>query len=246
MAVGQVRALIEIMKRVADLDGRIKEREDAIGEIEAERKAIEASLLRKEEALKELSEQSKEADKREYHIEHQMHTKEAKLGDLEAKLFAARTNEEFRALKEEAERWRREIGRMEDEALECLTEAEEIRRRIESAEEELKAAERQAADKVQTLEERKEELKRDLAHYKEQRNRAAEQLPHHILEKYERIRAKVRGCPLAEADRENLVCKGCFISVTLQQVNEILQGEQLVFCRSCNRILYIDEQREAE
>ena len=56
---------------------------------------------------------------------------------------------------------------------------------------------------------------------------------------YEKILKALHGLALVKV--ENYSCKGCFMAVTSQVVNEIKMQEKLVICGSCARILYLEE-----
>jgi len=46
----------------------------------------------------------------------------------------------------------------------------------------------------------------------------------------------------AMAQVDDGACHGCFVAVTPQMVNELINGTHLVFCKTCGRILYLAEQ----
>ena len=37
-------------------------------------------------------------------------------------------------------------------------------------------------------------------------------------------------------------CSGCYVSVTAQAVNELINGHHMSFCKTCGRILYLPEE----
>ena len=41
---------------------------------------------------------------------------------------------------------------------------------------------------------------------------------------------------------ENSACSGCFVSVTSQTMNELINARNMSFCMSCGRILYLAEE----
>jgi len=41
---------------------------------------------------------------------------------------------------------------------------------------------------------------------------------------------------------EGGACSGCYVSVTAQMTNELINGHHLVFCNTCGRILYLAEE----
>ena len=43
-------------------------------------------------------------------------------------------------------------------------------------------------------------------------------------------------------DVESNACSGCYVSVTAQTKNELINGEKLCFCTTCGRVLYLAEE----
>ena len=66
-----------------------------------------------------------------------------------------------------------------------------------------------------------------------------ENIPADQREQYLR-NVKGRGAD-AMAFVEGGACSGCFVSVTTQMMNELINSHSLVFCKSCGRILYLPE-----
>ena len=46
------------------------------------------------------------------------------------------------------------------------------------------------------------------------------------------------------AQVEDGACHGCYVAITPQMHNELINGHALVFCKTCGRILYLAEQPE--
>ena len=65
----------------------------------------------------------------------------------------------------------------------------------------------------------------------------------YLLKKYERMRqSKIKSNIIVPVI--NGVCQGCFMEVTKSVIIELMQGEDLVSCEHCGRILYLEEQQE--
>ena len=64
-------------------------------------------------------------------------------------------------------------------------------------------------------------------------------IPDDQRDQYRRV-IKQRGAD-AMASVETSACTGCFVSVTAQMLNELINAESLVFCKSCGRLLYLHE-----
>ena len=65
-------------------------------------------------------------------------------------------------------------------------------------------------------------------------------LDEHSLKNYNRL-SNIKGGNAIVPVIGN-VCGGCSMNVTTQTLNELMGGEDLVFCLSCSRILYLDEK----
>jgi predicted nucleic acid-binding Zn-ribbon protein len=68
------------------------------------------------------------------------------------------------------------------------------------------------------------------------RNGLASEVDRDHLKVYERVLARHNNFAIARV--EDKVCQGCFISVTAQDVNLLMQGK-FVQCKSCSRILFL-------
>jgi predicted nucleic acid-binding Zn-ribbon protein len=56
----------------------------------------------------------------------------------------------------------------------------------------------------------------------------------------------MEGDPMAALDTVAGICLGCNLPVTKQDMNRILADNDIIFCKSCNRILYIPEGSPSE
>ncbi|RMG41910.1 MAG: hypothetical protein D6719_07635 [Candidatus Dadabacteria bacterium] len=112
------------------------------------------------------------------------------------------------------------------------------------------AVKEKLAEKTEELEKREIEIKeifstleeRQATHLKE-REKIVEKIDKKQLEQYERVRERFPAdavVPLAAGDN----CSGCFMHLGPQALVQIARGEEIVRCRGCGRILYIDENSE--
>ena len=66
-------------------------------------------------------------------------------------------------------------------------------------------------------------------------------MPPDALERSGKIVSSRGGVGLAEVldPRGDATCSGCNISLTLQQVSNVVHNRELIQCKACGRILYI-------
>lgn len=163
----------------------------------------------------------------------------AKVEDLRAKLNAVKKQAEYDAIRNQIAHDNLAVSRLEDEILELMS-------RIEAQEAALKAQEAEVA----TLAAEVDALKADLDSKAEAQAAQLKELEAAIVESEAIIPAdqrdryrrtlKQHGAD-ALAPVEGGACTGCFVSVTPQMMNELINREHLAFCMTCGRILYLEE-----
>lgn len=72
-----------------------------------------------------------------------------------------------------------------------------------------------------------------------QRNSMVRNLDGTLVHRYERMQqSRIRGNAIVPVVNE--VCQGCYMVVTKSLVAELMEGDSLVTCEHCGRILYIE------
>ncbi len=152
-----------------------------------------------------------------------------------------KTNEQYKALLHEIQFAEQEIRINEDRILEVMVNAELRDKEVKAAEAELKAEtiqiekEKEEARKITAADQAK------LTEWNGKRDGLRQGISADLLRHYERV-MKFRGSGLAEVRDHK--CMGCQVMLRPQTYNEVRNGEQLVVCDSCQRILYFDPANE--
>jgi predicted nucleic acid-binding Zn-ribbon protein len=148
----------------------------------------------------------------------------------------AKTNQEYTIFKEQIRREEELRGKAEEEVLQTLAE-------IDAAEAERKALTAKVAEEDKALKRREAEvegvlagIRKHLEGLKAKRADLVEGIPRENLQIYERVLARLNNFAIARV--EDQICQGCFMMVTNQDVNLIMQG-QFVQCKSCARLLFL-------
>ncbi|MBI1741215.1 MAG: hypothetical protein HY233_02905 [Acidobacteriales bacterium] len=173
---------------------------------------------------------------------------EAAIQDLQGKISKYRdqsldvkTNEQYKALLHEIQFAEQEIRINEDRILEVMVNAETRDKEVKAAEAELKA---EAAEIEKEKEEARKitaEDQKKLAEWNAKRDGLRQVISADLLRHYERV-MKFRGTGLAEVRDHK--CVGCQVMLRPQTYNEVRNGEQLIVCESCQRVLYFDPANE--
>src|SRR5258705_3035765 len=173
---------------------------------------------------------------------------EAAIKDLQGKIskyrdqsLEVKTNEQYKALLHEIQFAEQEIRLNEDRILEVMVNAETRDREVRAAEAELKAEtaeiekEKEEARKITVADQAK------LSEWNAKRDGLRQGIAEELRGHYERV-MKCRGSGLAEVRDHK--CMGCQVMLRAQTYNEVRNGEQLVVCDSCQRILHFDPANE--
>ena len=165
-----------------------------------------------------------------------------KIDDYSSKLLTVKKNEEYKAIQNEIALVKSQVNKVDDEIIDFEIDLEDRDASVKLLEADLKKAQDDLAtyQKQSTEAKAGEEAKlEELAH---SLLNAEAVINPDIREQYQRV-IRQRGAE-AMAVVESGACMGCNMSVTSQLLNDLINCDTLVFCRSCGRILYMAEEME--
>ncbi len=165
-----------------------------------------------------------------------------KIDDYSSKLLTVKKNEEYKAIQNEIALVKSQVNKVDDEIIDFEIDLEDRDASVKLLEADLKKAQDDLAtyQKQSTEAKAGEEAKlEELAH---SLLNAEAVINPDIREQYQRV-IRQRGAE-AMAVVESGACMGCNMSITSQMLNDLINCDNLVFCRSCGRILYMAEETE--
>jgi uncharacterized protein len=222
-------------------DQEIRKLKDEVAELPKRIAAIELKLAGTKAQLEKARAAAKadEANKKKF---------EAAILDLQGKISKYRdqsldvkTNEQYKALLAEIQFAEQEIRINEDRILEVMVNVETREKAVKAAEAELKAEtaeiekEKEDARRVTAEDEKK------LTEWNAKRDGLRQGIEADLLRRYERV-MKFRGTGLAEVRDQK--CMGCQVMLRPQTYNEVRNAEGIIFCDSCQRVLYFNPANE--
>jgi predicted nucleic acid-binding Zn-ribbon protein len=229
------RARDRLQKRLDQVPIKLKERTDAIAQLESA--LVEQEQIRKSSRA--------EADRAELEVK----AKEEQREKIKRQMNAPKlSNREYEVLQESLAGVLADINQLTGQALKSLDRVSEAEGNVTAFREELTAA-RQACENA------KAELEGGLTDVREElEKRDAERADYvagvraESLNVYERVRQKhkdalavVDGTIDRAASRigTDLHCSACYMSITANDAVQVLEGKKLIRCKSCARILYV-------
>ncbi len=178
-------------------------------------------------------------------LEHEQHSTEWEIEDLETKLSVAKDSlysgriknpKELTGLQHEVESLNVKRDQMEERTLEIMEQVELATVDLDSLSNKLKVLEEEWYREQQRLSAEIEQLKNIISELKDKRQKALDTIDAETLDCYSRLK-KQKG--LAVARVEQGTCCGCRISLSTAELQRA-RGGGLVRCNSCGRILFLE------
>lgn len=202
--------------------------------------ARQAALTNRQAALETRRKGLQDAKVQLKKREHSLQAHQTKIDDLQVKLNQVKKNDEYKALQNQIANDRAAIEKLEGEMLEDMVRIDEQTSELAGEEAEVKKMAQDVAALQAQLDSQAAEQKVQLQELESAIIGAEAIIPEELRERYRRT-VKQHGAD-AMAFIENGACSGCFVSVTAQMMNELINNQSLSFCKSCGRVLYLAEE----
>ena len=233
-----LRALLELQKTDQDLHELEQYKVDIPNQLET----MKSAQAEAESRLTEQETKVEELDRDRRQRERELQTAQEQVKKYQGQLFSVKTNKEYDALQAEIQAQKILIGELEDDILQLITEAEAAVEALEAMRGETDSLVARFSEESGALESRLSAVDEDVAVKMDERKRMAMRVENRVLGVYNRIRRNLRGMTVVPIKKG--ACSGCFNIIPLQIVLQIRQGQRLVSCESCGRILIIEEGME--
>ena len=208
--------------------------------------ARQAALVNRQAALETARKALQDARVQLKKKEHTVQSVTAKMDDLKVKLNQVKKNDEYKAIQNQMALDKNIVDKLEGEMLEDMVKLDEQAARVAVDEAETK----KFAAEVAALEAQINEQTAGQRGQLDSLETAIIEAEGSIHEDYrERYRRTVKqhgadALSAVEYDRKSQTgaCSGCFVSVTTQMMNELINGGGMSFCKTCGRVLYLPEE----
>jgi predicted nucleic acid-binding Zn-ribbon protein len=178
-----------------------------------------------------------EARARQTAIERELAEIEEKMKDRRMRMQRIRNDKEMQATQREIETMKERIGLLEEQELQVLEEVEALAAKVAQAEENQRQGQQALDGERAQLEAKESELAKAVDRDGQMRKELAATIDRGLMRRYEFILSRRRGTALV-AVRDG-TCQGCHMHVPPQLYNQILKGEEVFACPSCNRLLFV-------
>ena len=240
MSRSETADVMNNLKRLSELDERLATLSDKKKALQKKIHILETNLQKLKDEIDSRLKKIKEESHQEHRDEVLLKETEAELEKVSTQLNTAKTNEELQIFKKKRKELQDRISQLEDSILSHLSDLDSDKDKVQASRQEVKQQEDEAGREISELQSEIAQIVEEESGVSEKRSEVASHVPRDILKKYERVLAKEKRHPVVEV--KNRTCQGCFMRVTLQEINLIWRGDDLVLCRNCNRILCLPEE----
>ncbi len=231
---------IDVLKRVQSLKNKINEleasQERRKQDVQKKKVHIEKEKTLAERKQEEKTEVQKDIDRKELDLK----TNEGEVTKYNVQLNSIKTNKEYSALISEIGSKKADMSILEDEILDTMSRLEIANQGYVKATEDLRNEEESLKDLINSVDAEIKETGIEIEKIKNEQKKYIDLLDEHSLKNYNRL-SNIKGGKAIVPVIGN-VCGGCSMNITTQTLNELMGSKDLVFCRSCSRILYLDEK----
>lgn len=227
---------IEKLLILQDRDRRIFGLKNELARIEPERRMLLGKTSGTQAALDAAKLKVKQIETDRKKLELDVEAKKGQIEKYALQQFQTKKNEEYRALGNEIDHAKEAIVKLEDQQIELMEQMEAAQKQVGAAQKDADEAKKLADGQMKDLAAREENLKKELTEMEGSRGGLTSGLDESVFGKYMRLQ-KQKGENVVVGIQHG-VCGGCHMKFPMQVVLACQQGQELVTCPNCGRILY--------
>ena len=231
-----MREQIEVLATLQNIDRVIKEKNDTKQVILAEMQRWESEIEAKKIEVELHRQQWKEKEALHHDKERILQEESGKTVEKRMRMNRIKNIKELQALQREIDQIKQNNSVIEEELIKAMEALDACAASLGEKEAEAKALEETWTTKRAELQRQLEQVESETVEVSKGREALVTQLNGELIGRYELIFSR-RGGTAVVAVLDG-ICQGCFMNIPPQLYNEILKGERLHLCPSCNRILY--------
>lgn len=231
---------IEVLKRLQSLTSKINElkefQELRKQDVQKKKKQIEDKRTLAEKKHEEKLSKQKEIDRKELDLK----TDEGEITKYNVQLNSIKTNKEYTALCAEIGSKKADMSILEDKILSTMSRLESVNEEYNKLQEDLRREEESLKDLIESVDADVKKTDIEIEEVQNDQKKYIDALDEDSLKHYNRL-SNIKGGKAVVAVIDNM-CGGCSMKITAQTLNSLMGGNELVFCQSCSRILYLEEK----
>jgi len=236
--------LFQADQQLRDAQGRLEAATKNVRVQERRTNDLTARIQQAQQALRE--QQSKAANQ-----ELDLKSRDAHIEKLRTQQQAAKNNKEYQAFLVEINTAKVDKGKLEDETMKTMEIVEKSTAELKELTTQLEGERAKLATMQNDIGAKVAELKAEIESLKPARDEAAAAVPKNALDAFNRLADHHDGEAMSaiskpDRRREEYACTTCMMDLVTDVYNKLHSRDDLVFCPSCRRILYIPDDLPPE
>ena len=237
-----MREQIERLRKLQTVDDGVRSCEEQIAKLQEQVRKLDREFAGLQASLSTQTADSKSSTVTLKVKETELAAVETQIERLQVQLNSKiKSNKEFTAIKHEIGTFRGKASKLEDEVLMLMERLEGGGEAIQKLRADVEAREGQVQAEKEGIEGRIAAIQEHLASLQTERAEVVKGVDAESLAVYERVHRGIFGGKAVVAAK-NFVCSGCNMTIPPNVVNMLMRSENLIICRSCQRILYLDQE----
>ena len=194
--------------------------------------------------LSQLQGQLKEKQAASGNLELDLKTRDAHIEKLRTQQQNAKNNKEYQAFLIEINTEKVDKGKVEEEAIKVMEAVETLQKQVSELSTQLSGEQAKLQTMKGEITNKVAELQGEIDRIQPKRDEAAAAVPPRARDAFERLAERMEGEAMAAIQKTNprkeeYACSECHMSLVTDIYNRLHSRDDLVFCPSCHRILYI-------
>lgn len=226
------------------IDLNIKKMDDQLNAGNADIEKRQLAIASKREEISTCTARIEDNEARRRELEAEVEDEAVRVKDRQTKLMNVQTNREYQSLLKEIEDSKRSCKNKEEETMHLMEQAETLQKKIEELTNLAEAEEALLAEEQKKIAALEASIQAKKNKVEKSRATQAKKIPASMKNRYEQLRDRRNG--IAIVGVTNGVCQGCFMNIPPQQYNEVLRGDDLISCPTCQRMMYFQAEVDSE
>lgn len=229
----------ELLTQLVSLQAIDLEIDQIENAIKAEQDGLDqriSALAKREATITELQEQIAAHQKESRNLEGEMADKMDHVRDRQSKMMQVQTGREQTALLKEIEDAKKNAKENEEKIVAIMLTIEKLTAQITEEKNLLKGEKELVAEETEKVRTNIEAINKGKKEKDQQRSEQAAKIKPATLRKYNTLRERRNG--RAVVNVVDGVCQGCYMSIPPQLYNQLLRGDQLLDCPTCQRMIH--------
>lgn len=226
----------QTLYRIQRVDLKLTAQRKRAREIDAELASAEA-VQQAEQAQREIEQALRPQETRAANLNLELQTVASQRSQFSAQLYSGAVSnpKELQDIEHKIEALTRRHSELETALLETMIAVEDLQAQLHEASAHLAAVQQAHAAKNTTLVEERQQIRTEIRQLKTQREKLAAGVNADDLALYEDLWPRKQGHAVAVMDGDR--CERCGVSQTEVMAQRVRQGQEIVFCSNCGRIL---------